>query len=82
MAESFKFSNDPDVGECGSFVYIKESHTSVIGMREYFKSFVPCYALPCDEITTYLNPGSATIPIAEHKKSNFLSSNTDENKGD
>lgn len=82
MAESFKFSNDPDVGECGSFVYIKESHTSVIGMREYFKSFVPCYALPCDEITTYLNPGSATIPNAEHKKSNFLSSNTDENKGD
>ena len=82
MAESFQFSNEPDVNECGSFVYLKESHTSVIGMREYFKSFIPCYALPCDEITTYFYPEKANIPNDEQNKSNFLSSYTEENKGD
>ncbi|KAI9560495.1 hypothetical protein GHT06_011428 [Daphnia sinensis] len=56
VAESFLFSSMPsDSNDCGSFVYLKESHTSVIGMREYFKGNVPCYALPSDDIGTYFN---------------------------
>lgn len=79
VAESFQFLNGSSLNECGSFVYLKESHTSVIGMREYFKSFVPCYALPSDEITTYFHPESGTIPDNEQMKSNFGSSNVEEN---
>jgi len=54
VAESFSFSssNENNVpSNSGSFVYMKESHTSVVGMRECIKtSNVPCFALPVDEI--------------------------------
>ena len=59
VAESFQFSNDlssyQKQNDSGIFVYLKESHTSVIGMREYFKAQVPCYALPTDEIASYFS---------------------------
>lgn len=57
VAESFKFSNQltPSHGCSGSFVYLKESHTSVLGMREYVKDCVPCYALPPDEVLANFN---------------------------
>lgn len=56
VAESFQFSNmSSNSNGGGSFVYLKESHTSVIGMREYVKRDVPCYALPSDEIGEYFN---------------------------
>lgn len=57
VAECFQFTNNStnSSNKYGSFVYLKESHTSVIGMREYFKAKVPCYALPSDEIGTYFH---------------------------
>ncbi len=58
VAESFAFSSsiaNHGPNNSGSFVYMKESHTSVVGMRECIKtSNVPCFALPLDEIDQYL----------------------------
>lgn len=70
VAESFQFSNGgPSSDESsGIFVYMKESHTSVIGMREYFKKCVPCYALPFNELSRYLNNSLSN----QERKENFL----------
>ena len=66
VAESFQFQNvtkqEPsadNINNSSSFVYLRESHTSVIGMREYFKQHVPCYSLPSDDIIefAYKNKG-------------------------
>lgn len=58
VAESFIFHEPTNNvrGSCdsGTFVYIKESHTSAVGMREYFKYQVPCIALPTDELLASL----------------------------
>ncbi|KAJ0178824.1 hypothetical protein K1T71_005599 [Dendrolimus kikuchii] len=34
VVESFKFSSDKDDSDCGSFVYLRDNHTSVLGLRE------------------------------------------------
>lgn len=83
MAESFQFSSMSSHSyDCGSFVYLKESHTSVIGMREYFKRNVPCYALPSDDISTYFNLESHSgIHEKVHIKDNLASSVYQEKKG-
>lgn len=77
VAESFQFSNGlaPSCGSTGSFVYLKESHTSVIGMREYVKNYVPCYALPPDEVmfkfSPSVNSGKVQDFIIQTSKINF-----------
>lgn len=74
VAESFIFSNElsSSLGNTGSFVYLKESHTSVIGMREYVKDHVPCYALPPDEALSKFNP---SVIGGEIQHSNLQTSN-------
>ncbi|KZS21851.1 Molybdenum cofactor sulfurase [Daphnia magna] len=82
VAESFQFSSMSSHSyDCGSFIYLKESHTSVIGMREYFKRNVPCYALPSDDISTYFNLESHSgIHEKVHIKDNLASSVYQEKK--
>ena len=51
IGENFNFFSDPCQSgiekACGSFVYLRESHTSVVGMREYMlHDHVPTYSLP------------------------------------
>ena len=52
VAESFQFKlPSENLNEhSGSFVYIKESHTSVVGMRKYtLENNIATYALPSDD---------------------------------
>lgn len=77
VAESFQFSNNKSSlsDKCGSFIYMKESHTSVIGMREYFKDHVPCYAIPSDEILSDLHPTKhfTSLPISTENEGKVFS---------
>lgn len=67
IADSFTFSqresNVEEVSAFGSFAYLKESHTSVVGMRECFKNQVPCFAMPIAEVLKTLE--QAHLPQAE-----------------
>ena len=59
VGENFNFFSNPcqsDVEKsCGSFVYLRESHTSVVGMREYaLYNRVPTYSLPAHSIDIQL----------------------------
>lgn len=82
VGENFDFfsdSNQTDTEKsCGSFVYLRESHTSVVGMREYMlQDHIPTYSLPAHSIDTQL-----TDPEEYCNQTKTSSGSTNDSKAD
>ncbi|XP_072939352.1 molybdenum cofactor sulfurase [Epargyreus clarus] len=58
VAESFEFTpEENDSDDCGSFVYLRDNHTSVLGLREIVKEVnADIVDISHEEFTTALNP--------------------------
>ena len=81
IGENFDFSGDPcqsDAGRHnGAFVYLRESHTSVVGMREYtLNSSISTYSIPADvieaELTDRNGEGDVTKAATGNPNSLFV----------
>ncbi|XP_049869892.1 molybdenum cofactor sulfurase [Pectinophora gossypiella] len=69
VVESFQFACDPhEVVNCGSFVYLRDNHTSVLGLREIASDKnADIIHISHDDFLTYLDPQQST-PTSKWKE--------------